>query len=89
MKLSIISTRWIWLATVNSLLALGWGLSLVHYTSAVELGGRELFAFHVAVCLLALQNIKKQNKIIKAEISTQTETTTVEDVATQIENIEI
>jgi len=30
-----------------------------------------------------------QNKIIKAEISTQTETTTVEDVATQIENIEI
>ena len=59
MKLSFNRTPWIWLATVNSLLTLGWGLSLIHYTPAVELGGRELFAFHLAVCLLAVKNMRQ------------------------------
>ena len=44
---------------INSLIALGWGLSLIHYTPAVELGGRELFAFHIAICLLSIRNMKK------------------------------
>jgi len=53
---------WIWLGTVNSLIALGWGLSLIHYTPAVELGGRELFAFHLSISLLSLKNMKQIKK---------------------------
>ena len=50
-----------YLTTTNSLIALGWGLSLIHYTPAVELGGRELFAFHIAICLLSYLNQVKNN----------------------------
>jgi len=65
---------WTWLATVNSLLALGWGASLIHYTPAVELGGRELFAFHLAVCLLAIRNMRRHEVSVKTSCSPTHET---------------
>ena len=64
MKFSLHQNPWVWLATVNSLIALGWGLSLIHYTPAVELGGRELFAFHLAICLLSVKNMKRNCVLI-------------------------
>ena len=63
-KFSLHQNPWVWLATVNSLIALGWGLSLIHYTPAVELGGRELFAFHLAICLLSVKNMKRNCVLI-------------------------
>jgi len=59
-KLNIRQDSWMWLASVNSLIALGWGLSLIHYTPALELGGRELFAFHLAVCLQAMKYMNRE-----------------------------
>ena len=54
---------WVWLASVNGLLLLGWALSLIHYTPAVELGGRELFAYHISICLFALTKIDDISKL--------------------------
>ena len=48
---------WIYLGVVNALLALGWAISLVHYTPALELGGRQLFAFHLAICIVYVNKI--------------------------------
>ena len=39
------------LGMLNILIALGWWISLIHYTPAIELGGRQLFAFHVAIVI--------------------------------------
>ena len=68
MKFSLHQNPWVWLATVNSLIALGWGLSLIHYTPAVELGGRELFAFHLSICLLAVKNMKWHCALIRSSL---------------------
>jgi hypothetical protein len=38
-------------AMLNGLLAIGWGVSLIHYTPAIELGGRHIFALHVAIVI--------------------------------------
>lgn len=40
------------LSLMNGVLALGWLISLVHYTPAIELGGRQIFAFHIALAVL-------------------------------------
>lgn len=48
---------WEFLVLLNLMLCLGWGVSLVHYTPAVELGGRHLFAFHLAALLVSLRYI--------------------------------
>jgi len=39
------------LGIINGLFAIGWFVSLGHYTPAVELGGRQIFAFHIALSL--------------------------------------
>ena len=57
-KLRFNYTKWVWLGTINTLIALGWLFSLIHYTPAIELGGRELFAFHLAISLHAINNIQ-------------------------------
>ena len=59
-KLNIRQDSWMWLASINSLIALGWGLSIIHYTPALEVGGRELFAFHLAVCLQAMKYMNRE-----------------------------
>ena len=43
----------------NIALGLGWAASLLHYTPAIEIGGRELFAFHLALALALLTNRNK------------------------------
>ena len=50
--------NWVWLSVINIFLALGWLLSLIHYTPAVELGGRELFAFHLSSSVFAFNKLK-------------------------------
>jgi len=41
-----------YMALANGLLALAWFASLVHYTPAIELGGRQILAFHAALALV-------------------------------------
>ena len=57
-KLRVKYTKWVWLGTINALIAIGWLVSLSHYTPAIELGGRELFAFHLAITLYAIKNMQ-------------------------------
>lgn len=52
------SSVWAMLAGTNMLLAIGWAVSLVHYTPAVELGGKQIFALHLAVSLVAVNRLK-------------------------------
>jgi hypothetical protein len=53
-----LNNPWAALASVNILCAVGWGASLIHYTQAVELGGRHIFSLHLAVCLVSLIRLK-------------------------------
>ncbi len=48
---------WATLAGVNIVCAIGWAASLIHYTPAIELGGRHLFAMHLAICLVSLKRM--------------------------------
>lgn len=48
---------WTVVASINAVCAIGWAISLVHYTPAIELGGRHLFALHLAACLVALKRM--------------------------------
>lgn len=56
---------WIQLLSINVIIVMGWALSLSHYTPAIECGGRQIFAFHLGVCFLAL---KKSRLIFKTGI---------------------
>tara|TARA_Y100000739_G_C20609700_1_gene467798 strand:- start:1387 stop:2697 length:1311 start_codon:yes stop_codon:yes gene_type:complete len=56
---SIQNNPWVYLASVNILCATSWVISLVHYTPAIELGGRQIFAFHLAIAWLSLYRLKK------------------------------
>lgn len=49
---------WRNIALINSIFVLGWLLSLVHYTMAVESGVREIFAFNIAVCLISIKRMR-------------------------------
>lgn len=40
-----------YMTVANGLLALAWFVSIVHYTTAIELGGRQILAFHAALAL--------------------------------------
>lgn len=53
---------WAWLATVNALLVIIWAASLIHYTPAIELGGRELFALHCAVTCVSTARLRELRK---------------------------
>lgn len=50
---------WAWLAVVNALLVIIYTGSLIHYTPAIELGGRELFALHCAVTYVATMQLRE------------------------------
>lgn len=56
------SNPWMQLLGINVIIAIGWALSLSHYTPAIECGGRQIFAFHLGVCFLAL---KKSRLMLK------------------------
>ncbi|MEW6165078.1 MAG: hypothetical protein AB1642_08465 [Pseudomonadota bacterium] len=51
-------SQWTTIAAINIVCAIGWAVSLIHYTPAVELGGRHIFAMHLAVCLIALKKMR-------------------------------
>lgn len=51
--------RWRDIALINSIFLLGWLLSLVHYTTAVESGAREIFAFNIAVSLISIKRMRE------------------------------
>lgn len=53
---------WVWLGVVNALLALGWATSLLHYTPAIELGGRQMFALHLAVCVVFIRKSRNTSQ---------------------------
>ena len=52
-------TRWKQLSAINIICAVGWLTSLIHYTTALELGGRHIFAFHLACVLVCNSELKK------------------------------
>lgn len=56
-KTTGLNSPWSAIAGINIVCAIGWGLSLIHYTPAIELGGRHIFAMHLAVCLVALKRM--------------------------------
>jgi len=56
------------LAGMNGILSLGWAVSLIHYTPAVELGGRQMFALHTALCLFLLHRIRSESKLARLQI---------------------
>lgn len=51
---------------VSSLLVILFCMSLIHYTAAIELGGRQMFAFFIAIMISS--SVRMKNKI-KARIS--------------------
>jgi hypothetical protein len=51
--------HWCKLAAMNAICIIGWYISLLHYSTAVEVGGRELFALHIAVCVFSLRKLKQ------------------------------
>ena len=61
-KLGLKQEPWSLLAAINILCATSWLISLVHYTQAFELGGRQIFSFHLAVALLAIDRMEKISK---------------------------
>jgi len=48
---------WCTLAAVNVTCMLGWYMSLIHYTTAVEVGGREIFALHIAISAVSINKL--------------------------------
>lgn len=52
------SNPWAAVAGINIVCAIGWAISLIHYTPAIELGGRHVFALHLAACLVALKRME-------------------------------
>lgn len=52
------SEPWATVAGINIVCAIGWAISLIHYTPAIELGGRHIFALHLAASLVALKRMK-------------------------------
>ena len=52
-----LALAWSTLAMSSAVISIGWFVSLVHYTVAVENGGKQLFAFSIAVTVLSLMRI--------------------------------
>jgi len=52
------SSSWIFLAATCAISSVGWLVSLMHYTVAVETGGKQLFAFTVATTIISLLRLK-------------------------------
>ena len=67
-RLGYLNHPWIYLAGINILCTTAWLISLIHYTQALELGGRQIFAFHLSISVIALIRIKED--IINKKIVT-------------------
>jgi hypothetical protein len=60
---------WSAIASINLICLLGWAASLVHYTPAIALGGRHIFAFHIAITMLSVNKIVSIKKNISSSNS--------------------
>lgn len=56
---------WVWLGSANALLAVGHLLSLVHYTVALQMGGRALFSLHIAIVMFSVQQLVRYRRSLK------------------------
>lgn len=54
-----LTNPWFSFMSVNLIIALGWFISLSHYTTAVETGGRFIFALHIALTLISSKKVKE------------------------------
>ena len=53
-----LTNPWFSFMSINLIIALGWYISLSHYTTAIETGGRFIFALHIALVLISAKKIK-------------------------------
>ena len=53
---------WVWLACANALIALGYFLSIAHYTVSLQVGGRTFFSWHLAITMLSLQQLRRRRR---------------------------
>ena len=54
----LLEDPWVGFMSINLIIIFGYFLSLSHYTTAIEFGGRELFAFHIALTLLSIKRVR-------------------------------
>ena len=54
----LLDDPWVGFMSINLIIMFGYFLSLSHYTTAIEFGGRELFAFHIALTLLSIKRVR-------------------------------
>ena len=54
-----LTNPWVSLMSINLIIALGWFISLSHYTTSIETGGRFIFALHIALILISKKKIKR------------------------------
>ena len=54
---------WLWLGTSNALISLGFLVSLIHYTVVLQMGGRTLFALHIALTIFSFYQLKKSQPV--------------------------
>jgi len=54
----LLEDPWVGFMSINLIIIFGYFLSLSHYTPAIEFGGRELFAFHIALTLLSIKRVR-------------------------------
>ena len=51
-----------YLLIINILLSFGWFASLIHYTPAVEVGGRQIFAYHISLVIYFTSKLSVYNQ---------------------------
>lgn len=57
-SISTMEKKWLWLATVNGLIAIVFAMGLLHYTPSIELGGLQLFAFSISITIISTNNLR-------------------------------
>jgi hypothetical protein len=64
-------SSWCALSAVNVTCMLGWYMSLIHYTTAVEAGGREIFALHIAISAVSIHKLTETIRIDNTSLGWQ------------------
>jgi len=60
---------WYTFMTINFIISFGFFVSLAHYSTAIEPGGRHLFALHLALTLLSIKKIRNLNNSYRVKLS--------------------
>lgn len=67
-SISTLEKKWLWLATVNALIAIVFAMGLMHYTPSIELGGLQMFAFSISVTIISTKNLRNA-KLLRCRYS--------------------